>query len=176
MNRNLLLLVIIGILLCSTSNLCAEDTKSLKNPFIPYDALILLYGGKTFEDARLGKYFQGQTTGYISLAFETAYIENGQEKHMVIAHITPEPVDEYFCHACYKLIGGAVFSKTGNVWRIESENKIIGWAGSMICEEKIDLVQVGPHRYGTMLSVEDDFQGYETKLVHLIIPYNGVLS
>jgi hypothetical protein len=175
MNRFLpLSVILIFLLLFCTGDLYSEEVKTIKSPFNPNNALNLLYGGNTFSDASLSKYFHGQSIGYISLAFKSSYIENGQEKHIVISHITPEPADEYVCHACYPLIGGAVFSKAGGGWKMESGSKIIGWGGSF--QEEMNLVKIGPDRYGVKLLVEDDSQGYETKLIWLILPHNTELS
>lgn len=172
MSKTILLRVAsIVILTISAGSVCAGW---LKDPFDANDALVLLYGGKTWTHANLKKYFDGRSTGYISLAFDASYMENNQEKHIVISHITPNPADDYHCHACTPLVGGAVYVKSKEGWSMESESKIIGWGSSL--GEAISLDKIGPERYGIFLAIDDAHQGYETKYINLIIPYQGALD
>ncbi len=176
MKRNVFLLVVIIVFLTIYGgNLWSEDRKVIKDPFNVNEALLLLYGGNTWTNSNLSGYFEGRSTGYISLAFESSYTENNQEKHVVISHITPEPVDDFKCHACSPAIGGAVFVKVNDGWMLESEKKIIGWS-SWSYGEEMRLVKIGSEKYGVMLSIMDVAQGYETKFIKLIVPYNGELN
>ena len=148
--------------------------KTMKEPFDANKAMILLYGGQTWTSSDLKRYFKGQTTGYISVAFESGYNEKNSEKHFVIFHITPEPAEQYMCHACTPLIGGAIYTKIKDSWAIETKSMIIGWGNAF--GEKISLVRIGKDRHAIMLLITDAHQGYETKYINLITPYMGVLK
>jgi|GEM_PF-5662880 len=172
----ILITVILLIAIC-VDNVLSKERKTLREPFNPDEALIMLYGGMIWKNYALKNYFKEESTdtGYITLAFESAYIENNKEKHVVISHITPRPYEEYQCHACAHLVGGAVFVKSKNGWSIESKSKIIGWSSDLF-HENITLVKIGPDKYGVMLSVDDVYQGYETKYKFMIVSYNNILK
>jgi len=137
------------------------------------DAVLLLYGDVIFRIEKLSKYFQGQDYGYVSLAFETPYVEAGQNKRIIVARITPKPIEEYNCHACNPVIGGGVLKWSGNDWIVESRNELIGWGNSF--GETFSLVEAGPDRHGIMDVINDAHQGYEEKNIRLIVPQDSTL-
>lgn len=170
----LLILAILVFFTLYTTHLYTEDIKTRKELFDTNRAMILLYSGQTLTSSDLKQYFKGQTTGYISVAYESGYNENNLEKHVVIFHITPEPAEQYMCHACSPLIGGAIYTKTKDSWAIETKSMIIGWGNAF--GEKMSLVRIGKDRHAVMLSISDAHQGYETKYINLIVPYNNKLN
>jgi hypothetical protein len=135
------------------------------------DALRLLYGSGVWRSDELKSYFQGQSHGYVSLAFEASYIERDQDKHVVLLRITPRPAEQYDCHACTPLIGGGVFRWSGTKWVVESSSRIIGWGNPF--GETFTVVEIGPDQHGILDSIADAFQGYETRSIRLIVPYKG---
>ena len=135
------------------------------------EALALLYGGVVWKSDKLKSYFEGQDYGYVSVAFETSYVEQGQNKRVVIVRITPRPAEDYACHACAPVIGGGIFKWSATGWAVESKGEIVGWGNSF--GETFSLVEVGPDRYGVLDNITDVHQGYEDKSIRLVISYNG---
>jgi hypothetical protein len=149
--------------------------KEKKSTFNAQNALTFLYDGPIWHSPDLIKYFDGKSTGYVTLAFESSYRERNVDKQVVIYHITPKPAEEWQCHLCTRLIGGAIFIFSDNRWKIESVNRIIGWGGHP-GGEKITLEKIGKDKYGLMLAESDAHQGYETEYHDLIIPIKGSLQ
>lgn len=110
-------IVALVILIIGCGYLLVREKKSLFNTS---KALTLLYGGPIWHSPDLIKYFDKESTGYVSLAFEASYRERGIGKHVVIYRITPKPAEEWNCHLCSGLIGGAVFIHADTDWKIES--------------------------------------------------------
>jgi hypothetical protein len=155
------------LLIFHLSSSFADENKQLDRQ----QALMLLYGGDIWTSDKLKEYFNGQDRGYISVAFEAPYVEQGQNKYVVIVRITPKPAEEYACHACTPIIGGGVFKLSGTDWAVESKGDIVGWGGTF--GEKFSLVNIGLDKHGILDSIEDSHGGYEDKSIKLIIPYNG---
>jgi hypothetical protein len=153
---------------------------STGNPLDAQAAIVQLYGGKTWSDGRLEKYFHsGQPTvqpkhlAFISVAFQAGYSEDGVEKSVVITKLTPQPEAEFSCHACTPIIGGAVFAFHDNRWDIESQAQILGSGTG--ANNDFSLVKIGPDRYGVLYRLEDIHQGYEQKRLKIIAPIHGAL-
>ena len=85
-----------------------------------------------------------------------SYQTGGQDKTIVIARLTPRPPDEYTCHACVPLIGGAAFVRSETGWKIDSRAQIIGFGNG--AEKNFSLAQIGPGRYGVLFRLADRFQ------------------
>jgi hypothetical protein len=166
-------LVFVSIFGCSEKQ-SDKKPKELKGAYDAQKALALIYGSLEWNDKKLSEYFKDKTVGYISLDFDSIYTEGGKEKHFVIAHITPSPIEEYRCHACTPLVGGAVFAKSKNGWVVESENKVMGWGNAF--GEDFKLEKIGADKAGLVLRIQDVHQGYENKSTKLFISYNGKLN
>lgn len=134
-----------------------------------------IYGGLKWNDGNLAKYFQGKTTGYVTPKFEEKFTEGGKEKLLVLGYITPEPIDNYFCHACVPLLGGAIFLKQGSGWVAESVNKIIGW-GDPVETGRFGIILIGPKKYAVAMYIADAHQGYEDARVEILVPHDGKLE
>lgn len=134
-----------------------------------------LYGGLIWNDKILAQYFQGKTIGYLAPVFEERFTEGGLEKLLVLGHITPEPTESYYCHACYPLLGGAIFLKQGSLWVVESAQKAIGWGGSL-SPDIISIFKIGPTKYGVSVRFFDVHQGYEVLKEMILVPYQGHLD
>ncbi len=143
-------------------------------------AVTQIYGGTTWKAQELTQYFgRGQQRGqsrdlaYVSVAYQADFSEGGVEKSVVITRLTPVPEDEFRCHACAPVIGGAVFAFRDNGWKIESRAQILGWGTGG--GNYFSLLKIGPDRYGVLYRLEDDHQGYEQKRIKLLVPFRGTL-
>lgn len=137
------------------------------------DAFLNLYGGAIWTDKSIGDYFKDKTEGYISPKFEGRFIEGGINKLLVLGYITPD--EDYFCHACVPLVGGAVFQKQESKLVVESAQKIIGW-GDVLETGTYELVQIGPDKYGVSIHITDAHQGYQDNKFEILVSYQGKLN
>lgn len=134
-------------------------------------ALTQMYGGNTWKDPRLTRHVQWKgsaNVAYVSLGFNASYTEAGHPKHVVVSLLTPEPPDQYLCHACTPLIGAAIFTPAGSGWQIESASLLIEDVAS---GHHFKLVQAGPDRHAVLVHQQDDHQGYELDRIDLLLPY-----
>lgn len=138
-------------------------------------AFIDIYGGSIWQDESLAYYFKGQTSGYVTPIFEARFTEGGMEKLLVLGHITPEPMEGYWCHACYPLLGGAIFLKQGSVWVVESMRKVIGW-GDVFGGGRFSIIPISPAKYGVAIRIADAHQGYEDLRAEILVPHHGNLD
>lgn len=175
------------LLLCwSASQSCvamAQDSPpsrtSFPGDFNPDVALTLVYGREPWSnrlEQRRSTFGGGQD--FIEPLFDAAYVEDGVDKHVVIATVTPRPRSQYDCHACSSMLGGAVFRRDGNEWRIESKGLEIepGHAWLDGRHDRLALVRIGPNRFGLLHEVRDVAQGYESMRASLIFGVDGVLA
>lgn len=152
---------------------------SFRGEFNPDTALTLVYGRETWSDRlarRRNTFDSGQD--FIEPLYDAAYVEDGVEKHVVIATLTPRPRSQYDCHACSPMLGGAVFRRKGDEWRIESTGLKIepGHAWLDGKHDRLALVRIGRNRYGLLHEVHDVGQGYESMKASLIFGIDGVLA
>jgi hypothetical protein len=172
-----------------------ETSASFEGAFDPQAALTLLYGAETPPDIpghygakswrdhktlrlwrnvevpeRFAKYYPSEPTGEVYVAFDAPYSEEGIQKHIVITATMPP--GGHACHACAPLIGGAVFSQSGEQWVVEAVNKYIAVMGKNgeTDGESISLAKIGPSRYGVLFQGDDVHQGYMSNYVSLIVP------
>jgi hypothetical protein len=88
------------------------------------------------------------------------------------------PRDEPFdCHGCGRLIGMAVFTRSGANWVIEASNQAItneGQFGKPPTE--IQSIEIGPSRSAVRIDDSGSGQGETTKVVLLLLPWHGGVS
>lgn len=131
-----------------------------------------LYGGVIWKDQSIKKFFNDATEAHITPKFEVRFTENGKDKLFVLGYVAP--TEEYICHACVPLLGGAIFRYDNSAWIVESKQTIIGW-GDVLETGEFQLVKIGPDRYGLSVHITDAHQGYEDNRYLVIVPYKGKL-
>jgi hypothetical protein len=170
----------IGLFLPSLAQDSPRPRTSFQGEFDPLLALTVVYGAREpWNNARTSRLGFFQSGGdFIEPLYDVAYVEDGVHKHVVIATLTPRPRSEYDCHGCPPVLGGAVFRRDGDVWRIESKGLRIeqGHAWFDGRHGKLTLVHVGQDRYGLLHQIEDVAQGDESKRASLIFGVDGVLA
>jgi hypothetical protein len=176
-------LAALALMLCLSTGLSAPGVAqqpprprtSFSGEFDPVLALAVVYGGQ-LPASRVNTFKMGED--FIEPLYDAAYVEGGVDKHVVIATLTPRPRSEYGCHACWPMLGGAVFRRDGDVWRIESTGLKIeqGHAWFDGQHGKLTLVHVGPDRYGLLHQVNDMSGGDESMRASLIFGVDGVLA
>lgn len=195
MSRRFILLAPVFALFLVIDIIHAADIKinsliSIEGPFDTRKALNLLYGTPMpFQETpyserviwripeRLSEYYFNSTSnGRVSIIFDAPYREDNIDKHIVITATVPANED-YGCHACAPLIGGAVFRRLGKYWVLEAENKYITVMGKFgsTDREVIRLAKIGPDRFGVIFQGDDVHQGYISNYISLIVPYGKSL-
>jgi hypothetical protein len=152
---------------------------SFRGEFDPVMALTVVYGREPWNDLltpERNTFENGRD--FIEPLFDAAYVEGGIDKHVVIATLTPRPRSQYNCQACPPMLGGAVFRREGDAWRIESTGLKIeqGHAWFDGRHGRLALVRVGPDRYGLLHQVHEVGQGHESMRASLILGVDGVLA
>lgn len=152
----------------------AGQTLTKPPAFDKTKAVSMLYGGELFRSRQIKDYFPKQDYVYPRLVFDQAYVQQGQHKHIVVMRLSPQPGDEYFCHACHPLLGAAVFNWTDQQWQVESKNLLLGWGNSF--DESFKLVKIGPDRHAILDSIEDVHQGFQDKRIRLIVAHQASMQ
>ena len=101
------------------------------------------------------------------------YIEGGQSKVLFLTKTRP---DDFTCHACSPLIGGAIFIHDDTGWVLGAINKFIvsmGDSGEVRSLGK--LVRIGNDKYGILFDLGDCHQGICYSYNVLIGEANGKL-
>lgn len=157
-----------------------QTLASFQGEFEPLLALTVVYGvGETWNEQHTSRLNHFTIRGdYVEPLYDVGYVEDGVDKHVVIGALTPQPRHQYNCHSCSPMLGGAVFRRDGDVWRVESTGLKIeaGHAWFDGKHGRLTLVRVGPNKYGLLHEVLDIGQGHEWRKASLIFGVNGVLA
>ncbi len=87
--------------------------------------------------------------------------EDGTDTTYVVASAVPANAPGgYECHAYQPAIGVAVFVAQEGNWAWQNANPATGFYGGWGEAPRVDLVWVGPHKRGLLLSTTDMAQGY----------------
>ncbi len=87
--------------------------------------------------------------------------EDGTDTTYLVASAVPANAPGgYECHACQPAIGVAVFVAQEGNWAWQNANPATGFYGGWGEAPRVDLVWVGPHKRGLLLSTTDMAQGY----------------
>jgi len=98
---------------------------------------------------------EGLTKPILSLDFQ----EGGVSKHMFLtATLDPNFSD---CHACAPLIGGAIFVRVGDKWKIEREFPYLMINGAYGNPPELEWKKIGKDRYAFFEKSSDMHQGEE---------------
>ncbi len=135
-------------------------------------ALQLMYGATaSVQEGTLGfvakiptKYLTD--TAVINLV--VGYQEDGIDKYQVM---TARAFDT--CHPCQAIIDAAIFSRHGNHWVVDINQKAITEGGSMGYIDKGSWVPIGPHKYGVLLRSVYCGQGYCGEQTIIIAQVDG---
>jgi hypothetical protein len=157
----------------------APPRTSFRGEFDPVVALTVVYGREPWNDLlTLERSTFENGRDFIEPLFDVAYVEGGIDKHVVIATLTPRPRSQFNCQSCSPMLGGAVFRREGDAWRIESTGLKIEpghvWFDGR--HGRLALVRVGPDRYGLLHQVHEGGQGHESMRASLILGVDGVLA
>jgi hypothetical protein len=117
------------------------------------------------------------TTVSISVSLMAKVQEDKAEKIYLVASAKPasDPLG-YDCEACAPAIGVAVFTWQKDHWMLQSSNAATGFYGALGDPPNVDLVTVGPSKYGLMLSLDNEGQGYASSYMVLLVPVDKTVS
>lgn len=105
--------------------------------------------------------------------FSKAYRNGGTERRILLVTVFSE---NFNCHTCQPILGGAVFTKVGDGWRLDSFTKCIGQMGVFNIIREGRLVQLGKDRFGVLIQPEDWAQGQFSRDLAIIAEVEGNLS
>jgi|GEM_PF-5353383 len=160
----------------------SRSSEALDGEFDPVKALALLYGdlepdGKhvrwkiqgTTEDIESQEFAEGSDV-LVGVHLAQPYREGSEDKVMLITTAVPANED-FSCHACFPLLGGAVFVRHGGRWKMEAVNRLIGakggdHGGGTAPEGK--LQQIGPDRFGVLFKSLDMWSGNAATFAFLV--------
>ena len=125
------------------------------------DALELVYGKlETKGDASLWTPTEAEWVGGggasdlspvdVSVLAAPAFGQDGAERRFLLVQLVPETEGGFNCHACAPGIGAATFTKTAEGWRLDARSPHVADLGSSGAAPELELVQVGPQRYGVV--------------------------
>jgi hypothetical protein len=120
----------------------------------------------------------------ITAIFDTAYLQGGHSRHLIVTAAVPHrsdkpgrPGDDQFnCLACRPVIGMAVFTLRNNTWLLESENAAAELAGSHGNAPQVQLVTLGADVHGARL--ESDFEAADesSRSLSLLVPWQETVE
>jgi serine/threonine protein kinase len=109
---------------------------------------------------------------YTSALVAQGYVQNGEQKYVVITQTVPP---RYDCHACGPIVGGATFSKPGNDWQLDTDTRYVTTMGGFGNAPKGKLTKIGPERYGVVFYDGSTGQGTTEEAMILIADVDGAL-
>jgi hypothetical protein len=117
------------------------------------------------------------TTVSISVSLMAEVQEDKAEKIYLVARAKPanDPLG-FDCHACAAAIGVAVLTWQAEHWVLQSSNAATGFYGGWGGPPNVDLMNVGPSKYGLMLSLDNEGQGYASSYKVLLVPVDKTVS
>jgi len=83
-----------------------------------------------------------------------------EETYLVTSAVPAHATSGFDCHSCEPAIGVAQFVWQDQKWKLEKANATVGFYGSWGGPPLVELVAIGPSRYGVLISVDDGGQGY----------------
>ena len=107
----------------------------------------------------------GPGTVYTAPNFAQAFTQGGVQRYVLVTETVPA---HYDCHACAPIIGGAVFSRQGDNWQLDTETKIIATMGSWGSAPKGKLTKIGPDRYGVGFDNGYMGQGVTSEWINIV--------
>ncbi len=99
-----------------------------------------------------------------------------EETVLVTSAVPAHAPSGFDCHSCEPAIGVAQFVWQDQKWKLERANATVGFYGSWGGPPFVDLVTIGPSRYGVLLSEEFGGQGYMFGSKWLLAPIGKTVA
>jgi hypothetical protein len=122
-----------------------------------------------------GPFLQDGETLAIRLKAAYPFVQGGARKYFLITNILPAQ-QEYTCHVCVPIVGGAVVTQSGEHWRPEAVSPGIAMMGQFGTGPQPALLAIGPDQYGVVLDEWSGNQGCFNQEFTLVIPIAGKLD
>jgi hypothetical protein len=108
------------------------------------------------KEAADGCMYEGDSISPINF-IKAVQIEDGESIRMYVATSASGHTPD--CHACAPMVGLGIFAYRKGHWTVESSGTMRAGAWGQPPPD-IEVVQIGPQRYGFMFSMTDGGQGY----------------
>lgn len=178
-------LMFLLILCCSLTTMPAQEPLSqdeaLKQLYHDYDpaketAQWVCTKGQLQTPKREGWPCRKEDTTVSISVLLMADVQDGNKFFLVASAKPASDPSGYDCHACAPAIGVAVFTWQAEHWVLQSANAATGFYGGWGDPPNVDLVTVGPGKYGLMLSLDNEGQGYASSYKVLLVPVDKTVS
>jgi hypothetical protein len=110
--------------------------------------------------------------GIASIAFLEHYKEDGIDKAVIVIKVLPNN-EQYDCHACAPILGAISFIRKGDRWIIENEDKSVAVTGSYGEPPNIQLVRLGPDKFGILFDSTYSQSGFTTSHRFILSGFMG---
>lgn len=135
-----------------------QPVVSLEGEFDSTKALRAIYGTYNTEQKRAQwkptkeelnrfSFYNNIQTLYSRAYFIKSFQQSGFERYFVITRTAPSKSD---CEDCVPVLGGAVFTKNGDEWELNSQSKLITRTGLHGELSGGRIVKIGAEKYGVM--------------------------
>ncbi|MEW6730764.1 MAG: hypothetical protein AB1489_05455 [Acidobacteriota bacterium] len=143
-----------------------DDEKILKLLYGNYNAKEKRAEWKpTEEDLNKFEWPSEIDTAYTSVGLAVNFQQGGSERFLVITQTAPP---EIISHASGGIVGGALFTKVGDAWQLDLDQKYIDQMGGYNAAPEGNLVKIGPDKYGVLFRPGFTNQGYTVESLVII--------
>jgi hypothetical protein len=183
MKKLILLLMLPGAVAALHAQQPMSRDEALKQVYSQYDAgketaQWVCTKGQEHEPIHEGWLCQKEyATVSVSVLLMAEVQEEGKEKVYLVSSAKPANFPgNYECHACAPVIGVGVFLWQDQHWTLQSANSAVGLYGEWGSPPQIELVQIGPYKYGLLLSIDSMGQGYASSTKILLASQDKSVS
>jgi hypothetical protein len=99
-----------------------------------------------------------------------------EETYLVTSAVPAYAPLGFDCHSCQPAIGVAQFVWQDRKWKLESANETVSFLGSWGRPPFVNLMAIGPSKYGVLLSIDDGGQGYMFGSKWLLAPIGKTVA
>lgn len=161
-----------------------QPVVSLEGEFDSAKALRAVYGSYNAEQKRAQwkptreelnrfSFYNNIQTLYSRAYFSKPFQQNGAERYFVITRTAPSKAD---CEDCVPVLGGAVFTKTGEEWELNAQSKLITRTGLHGVLSAGRMVKLGAEKYGVLFHWKSTNEGIAEEGDLLIAETKGGLK
>lgn len=130
-----------------------------------------VYGGALWRSGANAFFGSAPTLLYVYEVFRAAYREREEEKLMLVYQLTPGPREQYACHSCRPALGAAVLARDAQSgrWQVQARSHLLMWGAPFSGAEDLQLIALGPERWGLRSRDYDVGQGYESRRERVVL-------
>ena len=129
-----------------------------------------VYGGALWRSGGNAFFGGASTLLHVHEVFRAAYREQAQDKLMLVYQLTPGPREQYVCHSCRPALGAAVLALDAQGgWHVQARSQLLMWGAPFSGPEDLQLIALGPQRWGLRSRDHDVAQGFESRRERVVV-------